>query len=55
MKKIKPAIKEIFKDDDGWWLVLKNGWSIDDSITCREDTRKKLMARLKDAKLTGLT
>ena len=52
--KAKPQIKEIYHDDDGWWVILKDGWTIDGCVGWREDTKRALMARIKDAKHTGL-
>lgn len=52
--KDKPAIKEIYHDSDGWWVILRDGWTIDDCVGWREDTKRALMRRLKDAKRTGI-
>ncbi len=50
----KDKIEEIWKEDDGWWIFLIQGWTVDDSRQLREDTKKQLFERLKDAKFTGL-
>lgn len=52
-KSTKPQIDQIYRDDDGWWVILKGGWTIDDCIGAREDTKAKLLSRIKEAKQTG--
>lgn len=49
----KNIISQIWHDEDGWWAILKDGWQIDDCSGVREDTKKKLMERIKlEAKST---
>lgn len=43
----KGIISEIWKDSDGWWALLKDGWEIDGCVGVREDTKKALLDRIK--------
>lgn len=49
-REMKSIIDQIWKDDDGWWAILKPGWTVDGATGVREDTKKLLMQRIKDAK-----
>ena len=40
-------IEELYKDCDGWWAVLRFPWAVDDCAGCREDTKRKLLYRIK--------
>ncbi len=40
-------IHEIWKDSDGWWAILKQGWTVDGCAGLREDSKRKLMQRIK--------
>lgn len=45
----RPAkVKEIYHDSDGWWVLLNDGWTIDDCEGIREDTKKQLLERVRD-------
>lgn len=47
----KPSVvEERYMDSDGYWVVLKPGYQIDGCHGWREDTAKKLSARIKDAR-----
>jgi hypothetical protein len=50
---MKNIIEKIWKDDDGWWAILASGWKVDGCTGVREDTKKLLMERIKDAKKEG--
>lgn len=52
--KTDPRMQEIYKDSDGWWVILADGWTIGDSVGCREDTKAALLKRIKSAKQTGI-
>lgn len=41
-------IEQIWKDSDGWWAILKQGWTIDGATGVREDTKKALLSRVKN-------
>jgi len=44
---MKNRIQQIWKDDDGWWAILHDGWTVDGCAGLREDTKKALMDRIK--------
>ena len=50
-RKNKPQsrVREIYKDDDGWWANLAIGWTVDGCSGVRADTKRELMERIKDA------
>ena len=48
-KGIQTGAVEIYKDDDGWWAILPAGWTVDGCYGAREDTKRRLLERLKDA------
>jgi hypothetical protein len=48
-KKPQSRVREIYKDDDGWWANLAIGWTVDGCSGVREDTKRQLMERIKDA------
>lgn len=60
MEESKPNTKSIIDNqwdegEDGYWIQLKPGWTVDDSTAIHELTKQKALQRLKDAKYTGLT
>lgn len=44
---MKDRVSELYKDSDGWWVILARPWVIDGCVGCREDTRSKLLSRSK--------
>lgn len=48
-KKFHEAIREIFKDDDGYWVYLKHGWhdGIMDCHVIHTDTIAELRSEVK--------
>jgi hypothetical protein len=47
--KSQRRVVEIYKDDDGWWANLAPGWTVDGCSGVREDTKRQLLERIKDA------
>jgi hypothetical protein len=48
----KQLIDEQWKDSDGYWIILKQGYSFhpERTIGIREDSKVKALRRLKDAR-----
>lgn len=47
----KPAIKDAYRDSDGYWITLKEGWKVRDYYserTIHEDSIKELRPIIKD-------
>lgn len=44
----KSIIKEIWRDNDGWWAILIPGWTVDNCSGVREDTKQKLYKRIRE-------
>ncbi len=45
-------IKEIYRDDDGWWLAYNPGWQSSNDPGCHgehEDTKREVLALAKNA------
>jgi len=53
MKAPPHPISELWKEDDGWFAILKQGWIVDGAIGVREDTKAKLLARIKQSAKQG--
>ena len=51
-KKYEDRVREMFHDDDGWWIYLKRGWRQGDNLchTLHEDTKTRLMQELRNTK-----
>lgn len=35
---------------DGYWILLRTGWTVDGACAIHEDTRKKALSRITEAK-----
>lgn len=47
---LRGRVEEAWRDSDGYWAALKNGWFCDDgSCTCREDNIKSLIESIRDS------
>lgn len=40
------AVEELYKDSDGWWMVLKDGFNYQGLCAIREDTLTRLVGIL---------
>lgn len=51
--KNKKAIKEIWQDDDGWWVILKAeyAWGVDNTSVVNGETYKQLCEAMEDVHL----
>jgi len=48
-KYLKNKVAELwYESENGWWAFLKSPWTIDGSVSCREDTLKALKIRIRD-------
>ena len=55
-KKLRDLIHDEWNEgEDGHWVQLRPGWTVDDCVVIHEPTKNKAYARLRDAKFTGLT
>lgn len=52
-KKYYDRIKEIYYDDDGYWVNLNKGWSYDGygSHTIHSDTQQQVLKCIRDTEL----
>lgn len=47
---MKNRIKKVYYEpENGWFVHLAPGWTIDGYALWREDTKRALMARIRDA------